>query len=194
MRRIYTTIIIIAFIICVLFYGFSLAKGIYDGFEPAKRIESRYFSIDIESGVDLEKLAAKLSVPLSIKGIIREPLPDAVGLSTQFDTLFLAASEIMDIRLKKFESKVKICRDALSLSDIAYNLFGQGVQAGGFYVVALDTLYVDAENIDIYILGHELSHAVQTHYFIVPPPEKIQEVLASYVEYELRKYTRSLPE
>ena len=99
----------------------------------------------------------------------------------------------MDIRLKKFHSEVKICQDAASLSLVAANLFGRSIQSRAFYVVALDTLYVDAETVNLHVLGHELSHAVQAKYFVVPPPEKIQEILAGFVEYELRKATRSLP-
>ncbi|MDB4349534.1 hypothetical protein OAA99_01110 [Omnitrophica bacterium] len=194
MRRIYNIIIITAFIICALFCGPGFAKGIDDGFQEAKRVESRYFSISIEDGVDSEKLSVKLSVPLSIKAIIKEPISDVFSLPNQLDTLFLAASEIMDIHLKKFKCDVKICKDASSLSTVAYKLFGQEIQPGGFYVLALDTVYIDAKNININMLGHEFSHAIQTHYFVVPPPEKIQEVLAAYVEYELRKYTLSLPE
>ena len=72
-------------------------------------------------------------------------------------------------------------------------LFGQEVQPGGFYVSSIDTLYVDAEYVNIHILGHELSHAIQVHYFVVPPPAKIQEILAGYVEYQFRKYTNTLP-
>jgi hypothetical protein len=37
------------------------------------------------------------------------------------------------------------------------------------------------------VLGHEIAHAIMSHYFVVLPSEKIQEVLAGFVEYQLRK-------
>jgi len=40
---------------------------------------------------------------------------------------------------------------------------------------------------DILFLGHEIGHAVISNYFVVQPPIRIQEVLAGYVEYQLRK-------
>ena len=197
MRRLYTLIINVLFIICTLYSGVSHAAGaaVNDDFHTARKLESRYFNIFVEDGVDLRMLAMKLSVPQSIKSIIRQPVDfsDSFTLPDQLDTLFLAVSEIMDIRLKKFKCNFKICKDRFRLSDVAKSLFGQEIQPGGFYVVAIDTLYVDAEGVNINLLGHEVSHAIQSHYFVVPPPEKLQEVLAGYVEFQLRKYTGSLP-
>ena len=193
MRRRYIIIISSVFIVVIFFCKFGYAERVNDGFETGRIIESRYFTICIENGVNLEELTMKLSVPASIKAIIKEPVSDSYNLPDQVDILFLAVSEIMDTRLKNFKGSLKICRNASRLSDVAERLFGQEIQAGGFYVAAIDTLYIDAENVTLNILGHELSHVLQTHYFIVPPPQTIQEVLAGYVEYQLRKCTHSLP-
>jgi len=195
MRWTYTIIVSSTLIIHTLFCGFAYAEGVRDGFQAAKKIESNYFTVLVESGVDLDTLASKIFVPPSIKAIIKKPIPsrNSYGLANQLDTLYLAISELMDIQMTEFNCKLKICKDASGLSAIANKLFGRRIQTGGFYVVAIDTLYVDAENVTINILGHELSHAIQTHYFVVPPPEKIQEILAGYVEYQLRKYTNTLP-
>jgi hypothetical protein len=132
----------------------------------------------------------------SIKGIIKNPAPfiDSYELPDQLDTLLLAVLEIMDIRLKKFNCTVKICKDGKALAKIGRRLFGQEMRSGGFYVMSFDTLYVDAESVTMHVLGHELSHAVQVHYFVVPPPVKLSEILSGYVEYQLRKYTQTLPE
>lgn len=167
-------------------------SSVRDGFSASRVLHSQYFTIYVEEGGDLQSLAMKLAVPPSVKAIIKNPLPfsDASDFSYQLDTLFLAVSEIMEIHLKKFKGQIKICKNAESLSRVASNLFGSPIQPRAFYVVALDILYVDAESVTLNVLGHELSHAIQTHYFVVPTPEKIQEVLAGFVEYELRKYNR----
>ncbi|MCK4463421.1 MAG: hypothetical protein KAU58_03820 [Candidatus Omnitrophica bacterium] len=198
MLRFRAVIISVLFIICVLSLSISDAAEVFvdDGFETARKIESRYFDIYIENGIDLQTLAMKLSVPLSIKSIIREPaaFSDSYTLSDQLDTLFLAVSEIMDMKLKKFRCTFKICRNRSRLSDVAKRLFGREIRPCGFYVTAIDTIYIDAETVTINLLGHELGHAIQVHYFVVPPPVKIQEILAGYVEFQLRKYTNTLPE
>jgi hypothetical protein len=185
-------------IILTIIFSFAVpvsAQHVDDGFQAAKKISSQYFTIYTESDIDLDRLAMKVAVPPGIRVIIKEPVSPSPSydLEEELDTLFLAVSEIMDIRLKRFESKIKICKNNARLYEIADKLFGKPVRTGGFYVLALDTLYVSAEDVNINILGHELSHAIQNQYFVVPPSETIQEVLAGFVEFQMRKYTNSLP-
>jgi hypothetical protein len=56
-----------------------------------------------------------------------------------------------------------------------------------FFVNDLNTIYIAADHFDVGVLGHEIAHTVQSHYFVVAAPTKVQEVLAGYVEYQLRK-------
>ena len=178
-----------------LFVDSPAALASQDGFSLDQEIKSRYFTIYVKSGVDLERLAMKVAVPASIKAIVRSGTGgfQADSLGDQLDLLYLAVYEILEVRLKQFQSSIKICDDADCLLSVAQRLFGQEIKAGGFYVVALDTLYIDSENVTLYIAGHELAHALLTKYFVVPPPERVQEVLAGYVEYQLRKYNQALP-
>ena len=170
--------------------GAGAEQQVVDGFSANRTLRSRYFSVQIEPGVSREDLRLRLSVPKSISLSVNPAFsPGGDNLEDQLDVLYLVVSEILDIHLKNFNGQVKICEDSASLSRIAMNLFGRPVQNQAFYVVALDTLYVDAQTVTLGVLGHEMSHAIQTHYFVVPPPEKIQEVLAGYVEYELRRYS-----
>jgi len=193
-RRLFKITFFVFLTLC-LFCLATYAEDAKDGFITARTLESRYFTILVEGGVNTQKLAMMLSVPPSIRAIVRDPIPYATSyeLTDQLDIFFLAVSEIMDVRLKDFKCKIKICKDASSLSAVAGSLFGIELTPGGFYVVAVDTLYIDAENVNLNIFGHELSHAIQCHYFVVPPPERLQEVLAGFVEYQLRKTTATLP-
>lgn len=166
-----------------------------DGFVLGKQIKSRYFTIHLKSGVDTDRLTMKIALPSSIKTIIRSSTAGFRddNLEDQLDLLYLAVYEILEIHLKQFQSSVKVCDDSECLLNVAKKLFGQEIKSGGFYVVALDTLYVDSDNVTLNILGHELAHAILTKYFMVPPSERIQEVLAGYVEYTFRKYAHTLP-
>ena len=195
MRKFFIVVTAVTFVLFLSFGDYSHAGEVRDGFQAAKKIKSRFFTIYIEGGVNTVELASCLSVPPSIKAIIKDPTVNFhdSSLSGQLDIFFLAVSEILDIRLKSFECKIKICRDMKSLSKVAENLFGRSVNVAGFYISQINTLYIDAEHLNISILGHELSHAIQCNYFVIPPPEKIQEVLSGYVEFQLRKYTNTLP-
>jgi len=176
-------------------FAAEAADAINDGFIAAKTLKSRYFDIEAESGVNITGLTVSLAVPPSITAIIREPITpfSELTLQNQLDLLYLSVSEIMDMKPAKFRCIVKICKDRASLSRIASNLYGQEIQPGGFYAAAFNCLYVDADNVSINILGHELGHALQAHYFVVPPSVRIQEVLSGYVEFQLRKYSNTLP-
>lgn len=188
--------LILSLIIISCFCADAFAGNPNDGFESAREMDSRYFTIYLEPGVDLQQLTLNLSVPPDIKAIIRKPISDfeVFNLSNQLDLLFLAVCEIMDIRLAKFKCGIKFCKDDSSLADIAERLYGMPVpKAGGFFVPELETLYVNSESVTLNVLGHELSHAILYKYFVVPAPMKIQEVLSGFVEYQLRKETGTLP-
>ncbi|MFC1808316.1 hypothetical protein ACFL0T_08160 [Candidatus Omnitrophota bacterium] len=194
MRRYIFLIAAVLLFACNLLLPPALAGKVVvnDGFKTDRQFRSSYFNIYVESDVSMRTLLINLYVPPSITGIVKKSvvLSEESSLPSQLDMLYLAVAELMDIRLKNFKCDIKICSDAARLSAVAKKLYGRHVRTGGFYVAEIDTLYVDAQNVNINVLGHELSHAIQCEYFVVPPPEKIQEILSGYVEYQLRKYTK----
>ena len=54
-----------------------------------------------------------------------------------------------------------------------------------FYSHKSRTIHVSVENISAGILAHEIAHAVINFYFPEPPPERMQEILAQYVDKHL---------
>ena len=54
-----------------------------------------------------------------------------------------------------------------------------------FYSHKNRTIHVSVENISAGILAHEIAHAVINFYFPEPPPERMQEILAQYVDKHL---------
>ena len=172
------------------------AADVNDGFEVGRQTKSRYFNIFIQPGTDIDQLTLYLSVPPGIRAMISASVSDfdTFNLPNQLDLLYLAVSETLDVRLKKFECNIKICKDSPSLTAITERLYGTAVEkAGGFYVPEADTIYLDAQSVSINVLAHELSHAIQSKYFVIPPPTKVQEVLAGFVEFQFRKQTGTLP-
>lgn len=104
------------------------------------------------------------------------------------DTLFLRVCGILDMNLYSFEGNLKICRDTAQLRQIYRGLFDKDLQnKSSFYVYDFNTVYISADDFRIGVLSHEIAHAVISRYFVVLPSVRIQEVLASYVEFQLRK-------
>ena len=97
-------------------------------------------------------------------------------------------SDILDMHIYSLKINIKVCRTPEELSELYKNMFNTGLgHQKSFYVYRTNTIYAYEDSFKREIIGHEMAHAILCHYFPVPPPVKIQEVLAMYVEYSLRR-------
>ena len=173
---------VLALVLCA-----GTAYGLDDGFGAAKKSQGQHFTLLFASQVDPEPLAMKVCVRpdsfVSGEG-------GAQGVAAEVDRLFSRVSDILDMQLYSYSGSIKVCRDSEQLKEIFRHIFGSDLEASSFYVNELNTIYIDQQHFTAWILGHEIGHAIMSHYFVVPPPVKISEVLAGYVEYQLRKCAR----
>ncbi|MBF0485354.1 MAG: hypothetical protein HQL16_02450 [Candidatus Omnitrophica bacterium] len=173
----------------------AFARGPDDGFSAAKKIETRYFSVSLASGVDEPALIQSLNIGPEYN--IFSSLNARSGSGASFsinnlgdllDGLFEWACGIMDMNLYSYRGSIKIAREENDLKVIYQRLYGQeGYSEKGFYIAEVNTLYIAAPDFTKEILGHEMGHAIISSFFVVQPPAKVQEVLAGYIEYQLRK-------
>jgi len=184
--------IILLCAICIIM-GQGVVFSIEDRFTAVKKIQGKYFQILYEPGVDVLSLLEQLNIGpadriLAGKTAESESSPEQ-ALAEMLDTLFIRVSDTLDMRLyNSFEGVIKICESNAKLHQIFYGLFSNNLNSNyPFYMHSNNTIYISAENFSSTLLGHEIAHAVISHYFVVLPSIKIQEVLAGYVEYQLRK-------
>ena len=178
-----------------LFILFSLTIGIAysfdDGFGSAKKIESKHFVIYYAPELEIETLAQQLNISSSDEILVgkssRAEEPSVLALADMLDTLFMSVCNTLDMQLYSYKGNIKICKDDDHLKALYKNLFDKNLTRQSFYVNGLNTIYISGDNFQLEILGHEIGHAVISHYFVVQPSVKIQEVLAGYVEYQLRR-------
>lgn len=170
----------------------GLSEAFEDGFGSAKKMDGEHVSVYCAPELDIAGLDRKLNIMPSDKILAGKAAKTALSpekeLSDSLDTIFVQVSDIMDMHLYSLEIVIKVCSDDVQLSSIYTSLFNASL--GGrrsFYVFSFNTIYVSAEGFTKEIIGHEMAHAIICHYFVVPPPVKIQEVLAMYVEYNLRR-------
>ena len=182
-RRI--NVIIISFLLITMGKAYSYE----DGFGEAKELDSKQFTLYYSPQLDAVALARKLNITFSDKILSGTGAGSGqFGLAESLDTLFLSVCNILDMNLYSFRGTIKVCRDENQLSIIYANLFGKSL--GGrysFYASDLNTIYISQDHFEREVLGHEIAHAIISHYFVVQSPVKVSEVLAGYVEYELRK-------
>jgi hypothetical protein len=188
--RYYKTIVLVG---VLLLLAEAVACGADDGFVAAKRITAEHFTILYQADTDIFSLIEALNISPSDKllagrGSASGLSPEA-ELAEALDTLFIRVCDTLDMRLyKSFQGTIKICSNNEALCRTYFNLFSSELNSNyPFYVHSFNTIYISAENFTVAMLGHEIAHAVISHYFVVLPSVKIQEVLAGYVEYQLRK-------
>jgi hypothetical protein len=178
----------------VIFFGLysSVVFAVEDGFVATKKNRGKHFTVFYDSSVNVSVLTKQLNISASDRLLAGKAPENSSSpeeeLVEMLDILFIRVCDILDMRLYKFEGNIKICQDDECLKRIYLCLFGQKLkQANSFYSYDLNTIYVSVQNFKGSVLGHEIAHAVISHYFVVLPSVKIQEVLAGYVEYQLRK-------
>lgn len=184
-------------IIAAGLFLFFTAAGSYaaeDGFLGAGKIEGRHFTIYYASRADIAGLAKELSISISDKmlagaGSDRNSSSEE-DLAEALDILYIRVCDILDMNLYSFKTNIKISRSPQELNGIYAVFFKKAPkETRSFYSYALNTIYTCPENFNREIIGHEIAHAVISNYFVVLPSEKVQEVLAGYVTYQLRNPT-----
>lgn len=182
---------VLVFIFCVFieFSLFSQEEGLH------LISKGKYFSIYGYKELDILSLLKKLNFEYLIhpRAITFSSNDLKTLLADTLDSLYLEVSDILDLHLSDYEGKIYLLKDKDSVSSVFFNYFGQDFSQSSFYLYEKNSIYISCADITLGMLGHEIAHAIISYYFVVPPPAKIQEVLAGYVEYSLRKATGTLP-
>lgn len=186
MRKLYFAwVLVLAF--CAGGYSYSAAEC----------IRGEHFNICYYDGCDLAKLANKLqashfiSVDTFLSGKTDKDIKSLIA--KLFDSIYLEVSDILDIHVYNLKSTIDIQPDKTRVADILEGYLGRRIDIPSFYFHTKNTIYVSYSDISLGILAHEMAHAIISHYFVVPPPAKTQEILTGYVEYSIRKATGTLP-
>lgn len=186
----------IALLSCLFLFiisGVLRAVEVEDGFGPAKKVEGKYFSIYYSQQIDISKLSQQLNITAADKILAGKSIGGDItsepDIARMIDILYSLVGDMMDMHIYNFKGSIKICQDQAQLNNIYKNLFDKDLLSYmvSFYVNDTSTIYISGESFRREILGHEIAHAIINHYFVVSPPVKIQEILAKYIEYQLRK-------
>ena len=183
-------------LIAALFMVAVVSKDVFA--EPL--IKSKYFSVYADGGIDkvdlLKKLNAgyflRLGAAFSEKAEHGEELDNMVA--STLDAIYLEVSDILDIHMYDLNIDLEILPDRAALASILKPYIGgKTVDMPSFYYYDKNRIYISLADLNSGMLGHEIGHAIVTHYFVVPPPAKLQEVLSGYVEYSIRKHAKDTP-
>lgn len=184
----------IPLVIITLLFFFDLSFA--QGKTPPLIIKSKYFSIYGDKNVDIESLLMKINFNylLHLETFLDEEDDDIKSmLARTMDALYLEISDIMGINIYSYHGNLELLSDKQKVNEVFQEYFDTDFSERSLYLHNKNTIYISWPDITLGMLGHEIAHAIMSHYFIVPPPAKVQEVLSGYVEYNLRKSTGTLP-
>jgi hypothetical protein len=170
----------------------AYAQADDDGFGAATTIQGEHFDIDYKNGVDLNVLVDRLKISdtdKQLSNLAIDASSTEKALASKIEILFNRASDVLDMHVYSLKGHIKVFADFQQLQDFYHRMFKGDLPCTGFsfYLPQYDSIYISAFNFRREILGHEMGHAIMSRYFVVQPSIKIQEVLAGYVEYQLRK-------
>lgn len=152
------------------------------------------FDVYSEGGADAYSVLSKIDFNyLVYSGSVSGNENAADILAKTIDGLYQEVSDILDIHIYSYKGVIQVYPDKQSIADLFKNSYGIDFFERSVYYFEKDVIYISLADMTVGILGHEMAHAIISHFFVVPPPAKIQEVLCGYVEYSLRKTRGTLP-
>ena len=112
-------------------------------------------------------------------------IQDKIGY--RLDRLFVRAKQILDMnpRIKKIH--LKIFKNRKEVKEEFFKIYRIRRRVKSFYVYKFNTIFISEQDITDSVVAHEIGHALTDHYFVVIPPLKVREMLASYVDLHLEE-------
>ena len=159
-------------------------------------IAGKYFDIyygDCDLTEVASKLAAKYFLHIDVFSRNTRSTDIKSIIAQLFDSIYLEVSDILDIHMYSFKGVISIMPDKVGVHDVLSAYMTDPPDVPAFYFNERNTIYVSLADMNLGVLSHEIAHAIIAKYFVINPPDKVQEVLAGYVEYSIRKETGTLP-
>ncbi len=183
----------LCFIVLVLMLSLKAtcaSAEIEDGFGKVPKIKGEHFAIYYKPGVDPKALLDQLHVNKADEVLLGQSIDNSSAdrqLLAIMEALFSRAGNILNLHVYSYKGSIKIFPSMKKLTAFYNHLYSGHVPCTGraFYLVDNKSIYISAEDFRRGILGHEISHAIMSSYFVVQPSAEVQEVLAGYVEYQL---------
>lgn len=154
-------------------------------------LETGYLTISYLPGADLDHIEASIKKRATYfsSEMPGDDAPAEEKIRYQLDALFRHAEDILDMHPADIHVTIKIFRTRRDLNDEYVRLFpadrAPAEEIKSFYINKYNTIYISEEDISDSVIAHEMGHAIVDHYFSVVPPEKVRELLASFVDLHL---------
>lgn len=151
-----------------------------------QRIDARYCTIWLHPEVNAEDVSDRVSTWRVRPQVKAAGEAEEEKLAAKCDTLFRKAQEVLDMYPPGVHVTVRVAREREAVSQAHAARYGFGTQAVAVYVFENNTIYTSKKDVSESVLIHEMAHCIIDHYFRMRPPRKIEEMLAIYVDEQMR--------
>lgn len=178
--------------------GLLWANGALAG--DSHQYKSRYITIHYQDPRHLAEFARKVAPSAVARKLTQilatSPTARETDLAQFLDGLLKRVQLLLDMPLTRMRINIKILGSDQEVL-AAFNRVTGGIRSRyhsqrppAFYAKKGNTIYLQTQRLSTGMLAHEMAHAVLLHYFRVPPPLKIQEMLAIYVDRQISRQAR----
>lgn len=145
--------------------------------------ETQYSSIYYLKESDLNGFVKNIGRGISLFGETQEKNP--MLAKNRVDDIVDRVTKILDMYPANLHFRIYIypTYKDLELKYLGMGIFGKTPIA--FYNHKTRSIYVSLPDVRDGVLGHEIAHAVINVFFPVPPPARMQEILAQYADKHL---------
>jgi hypothetical protein len=160
-----------------------LAYSVASGHE----LKSRYATVVYGSDEQLRRLNKDISLGslyYLLEGRKSVTVNDEV--KNKLDVLTERVESILSMYPKEVRFTVVLLPSDKEVQDVLRSKYGKNADYIAFYSFREKTIYVSLSDVDIGVLAHEMAHMIIDLYYATVTPQKIQEVLAQYVESHLK--------
>jgi small-conductance mechanosensitive channel len=103
----------------------------------------------------------------------------------KLDVIIERVESVLDMFPQNLKFTVILLFSDKEVQRIYREKYGVRIDYISFYSPRDKTAYISVDDVSLGVLAHELAHVIMDHYFGMPPPAKVHEVLAQYVEKHL---------
>ena len=105
----------------------------------------------------------------------------------RLDKLFNHVKDLLSMYPEIPKVLIKIFRDREELNEEYYKIFSKREDLSAYYIKDYNTIYTSESDIGDSVMIHEMAHVIIDHYFSVDPPEKVSEILATFVDVHMEE-------
>lgn len=145
--------------------------------ESSKTYETRYAAISYSEIKDLHTFTRNIGSGMSS---LWENPKNPLLAKKQVDKIVDVICSLLDMYPPNFHFGITLYRSQAEVTAAYRKAHGSGTAPIAFYVHRTRNIAVAIDSITDNILAHEIAHAIICAYFGVPPPARMQEILAQY--------------